>query len=242
MKTKATQVHKMFSAIAERYDFLNTVLSFSRDKYWRRFTVGALNLEGSETVLDVATGTGTLAKEIAAKSGEVIGLDFCRTMLLRAKGVASNMELVLAASEQCPFRDNSFDGATMAFALRNVSDIERTIRETTRVVKEGGRVACLEFSRPRNRLLRRGHRLYLTTALPVIGRLFSGNREAYLYLGKSILEFCEPQELKEIMERAGLGDVHYHPLTWGVVTVHVGSKRPQGEAVPNAGQHRGQNA
>lgn len=235
MKTKAAQVHKMFSAIAERYDFLNSVLSFSRDKYWRRFTVAALELKGSETVLDVATGTGKLAEEIAARSGTVVGLDFCRTMLLRAKGVTSNTELVLATSEQCPFRDNSFDGATIAFALRNVSDIERTIRETTRVVKEGGRVVCLEFSRPRNRVLRRGHRLYLTTALPVIGRLFAGNREAYLYLGRSILEFCEPHELKEIMERAGLGGVTFHPLTLGVVTVHVGLKRPQIKAATHTG-------
>ena len=150
-------------------------------------------------------------------------------MLVRTADCDGAIEPVLATSENGPFRDNTFDCATIAFALRNVPDIETTLRETARVVKEGGKIVCLEFSRPRHRLLRWAHGVYLATLLPLIGLLLSGNRTAYSYLGRSILEFCEPAQLKQVMETSGLTHVTYRPLTWGVVTVHVGLVRRSGE-------------
>lgn len=228
MRSRVSQVHRMFSAIAGRYDFLNTVLSFGRDRHWRTFTTATLDLQGQELVLDVATGTGKLAQELAGRlkdGGKVVGIDFCQEMLRRARHQSSDIELVLGAADNSPFRENTFDCATIAFALRNVPDIETTLREMARVVKEGGKIVSLEFSRPQHRLLRVVHRLYLAALLPLIGLTLSGNRKAYTYLGRSILEFCQPAQLKQTMERAGLTNVRYQSLTWGVVAVHVGHIR-----------------
>jgi demethylmenaquinone methyltransferase/2-methoxy-6-polyprenyl-1,4-benzoquinol methylase len=227
MSDKAAYVHRAFSAIAGRYDLLNTLLSFNQDRRWRRSTVSTLELQGSETVLDVATGTGKLAQELGKKvgpSGKVVGIDFCEPMLQKARGWGGNIHLLLATSESLPFPDSSFDGATIGFALRNVPDIERTLRETTRVMKTGGKVACLEFSRPRHPVVHSLHRFYLLRLLPTIGWLISGDKEAYLYLPRSIMEFPSAEEVKAIMEKAGLVRVHFRFLTWGVVAVHVGTK------------------
>jgi demethylmenaquinone methyltransferase/2-methoxy-6-polyprenyl-1,4-benzoquinol methylase len=227
MKDKAAYVHGMFSAIAGRYDFLNTILSFGRDRHWRSSTVSILGLRGDEAVLDVATGTGKLARELGRQiggRGRVVGIDFCPEMLHRARGKAGSAELVLATAERTPFRDNTFDCATVGFALRNVPDVERMLRETARVVKPGGRVVCLEFSRPRHQMFRMMHRLYLSIILPLVGRLISGDREAYVYLPRSIMEFCEPEELHRLMRNAGLDDPRSRLLTWGVVAVHTGTK------------------
>jgi demethylmenaquinone methyltransferase/2-methoxy-6-polyprenyl-1,4-benzoquinol methylase len=227
MSDKATYVHRAFIAIADRYDLLNTLLSFNQDRRWRRSTVSSLELKGSETVLDVATGTGKLALELQKRvgaSGRVVGIDFCEPMLQKGKGQAHNIHLLLATSEGLPFPDNSFDGATIGFALRNVPDIEKTLRETTRVIKTGGRVACLEFSRPRHPIMQSLHRFYLLRVLPTIGWLVSGDREAYIYLPRSIMEFPSAEQLKAIMEKAGLQRVRFRFLTWGVVAVHVGTK------------------
>jgi len=227
MSDKAAYVHRAFTAIAGRYDLLNTLLSFNRDRRWRRSTVSSLELKGSETVLDVATGTGKLALELQKRvgaSGRVVGIDFCEPMLQKAKGQAHNIHLLLATSEGLPFPDNSFDGATIGFALRNVPDIEKTLRETTRVIKPGGKIVCLEFSRPRHPIMRSLHRFYLLRVLPTVGWLISGDKEAYLYLPRSIMEFPCAEELKAVMEKAGLERVQFRFLTWGVVAVHIGTK------------------
>jgi demethylmenaquinone methyltransferase/2-methoxy-6-polyprenyl-1,4-benzoquinol methylase len=227
MKDKATYVRGMFSAIAGRYDLLNTLLSFRRDRYWRSSTVSCLGLSGHETVLDVATGTGKLADELGQQlsgKGRVVGIDFCREMLCRAKAKDGSAEFVLATAERAPFPDNTFDCATIGFALRNVPDVERMLLEITRVVKSGGKVVCLEFSRPRHRIFRTMHRLYLFVILPLMGRAISGDREAYLYLPRSIMEFHEPDALHNLMRNAGLTDTRSLPLTCGVVSIHTGTK------------------
>lgn len=227
MEDKATYIHGMFSAIADKYDLHNTLLSFNRDKHWRRFAVSKTGVIGGERTLDVATGTGKLARELAeevGERGEVIGIDFCQRMLYKAKSRKANTELVLATSESLPFPDNTFDCATIGFALRNVADIEKTLQETTRVIKPGGKAVCLEFSLPRHRIFKKIYRFYLFDILPFIGGLISGYKEAYTYLPRSIEEFPEPEELKQTMERVGLKEVQFYPLTWGIVTVHLGTK------------------
>jgi demethylmenaquinone methyltransferase/2-methoxy-6-polyprenyl-1,4-benzoquinol methylase len=227
MSDKAAYVHSAFAAIADRYDLLNTLLSFNQDRGWRRATVSSLGLRGPEAVLDVATGTGKLAQAVERKvgaGGRVVGIDFCEPMLRKARVQTGCTELVLATSESLPFPDNCFDGATIGFALRNVPDIEKTLREMARVMKPGGKVVCLEFSRPRHPLMQRLHRFYLLRVLPTIGWLISGDRDAYLYLPHSIMEFESAEELKAVMEKAGLDNVHFRFLTWGVVALHTGTK------------------
>jgi len=226
MEDKATYVRNMFSAIADKYDFQNTLLSFNRDRSWRKFAVSKTGVTGGERVLDVATGTGKLALDLAkavGERGEVIGIDFCQEMLDKAKK-KENIEFVLATSESLPFPHDTFDCATIGFALRNVTDVEQTLRETTRAIKPGGRVICLEFSRPRNRVFLKIYRFYMFAILPLIGGLLSGNKEAYTYLPHSIEEFLSPEELKQAMEGVGLKDVRFYSLTWGITWVHVGTK------------------
>jgi len=227
MSDKATYVHRAFTAIANRYDLLNTLLSFNQDQRWRKSTVSALEMQGPEAVLDVATGTGKLARELEKAAGagsRVVGIDFCEPMLRKGQAQTDSTSLVLATSESLPFPDNCFDGATIGFALRNVPDIEKTLREMTRVLKPGGRVVCLEFSRPQRPVMRSLHRLYLMRVLPIVGWLMSGDKEAYLYLPRSIMEFPSAEEIKAVMERASLERVRFRFLTWGVVAIHVGTK------------------
>jgi demethylmenaquinone methyltransferase/2-methoxy-6-polyprenyl-1,4-benzoquinol methylase len=227
MRDKSAYVHRAFVAIANRYDLLNTLLSFNQDRRWRRSTVSALGLKGSETILDVATGTGKLAHEVERRLGpsaRVVGIDFCEPMLRKAKVQADRTNLVLATSESLPFPDNCFDGATIGFALRNVPDMERTLQEMTRTMKPGGTVVCLEFSRPRHPVMRGLHQFYLLRVLPMVGWLISGDREAYLYLPRSIMAFPTAEELRGTMQKAGLERVHFRFLTWGVVAVHIGTK------------------
>jgi demethylmenaquinone methyltransferase/2-methoxy-6-polyprenyl-1,4-benzoquinol methylase len=226
MKDKATYTQPLFSSIADRYDLLDTLLSFNRDKYWRRLAAAKAELKSGGIALDVATGTGKLALELArGNNTRIIGVDFCQGMLLKAKmRLNGNIELALARAESLPFSDNAFDCATIGFALRNVTDIGKTLQEMIRVVKVGGKVVCLEFSPPQHRLFGRIYRFYLFHLLPFIGGLISKNREAYAYLPQSIVEFSSPEELRQIMEKAGLKGVQIYPLTQGIATVHEGTK------------------
>lgn len=140
MDDKATYTQNLFSSIADRYDLLNTLLSFNRDRYWRRLAASKAELKSGGIALDVATGTGKLALELArGNNTQIIGVDFCQSMLLKAKRLNGNIELALARAESLPFSDNAFDCATIAFALRNVIDIGKTLQEMVRVVKVGGK-------------------------------------------------------------------------------------------------------
>ncbi len=231
--SKETYIHKIFSSIADNYDFLNGLLSFNRDKHWRRFTVSKIELEAGEQILDVATGTGALALELARKigrEGKVVGVDFSGEMLGRAHGKLAkrqcyNLELICAKAEALPFPDNTFDYVSIGFALRNMTEMEQTLREMTRVLKIGGEMLCLEFSQPRHRIFRRIYYFYIFHMLPFLGQAISRNKEAYAYLPKSIAEFYSSLELKQIMEKVGLGDIVAYPLTLGIATVHVAVKK-----------------
>lgn len=229
MAKKAKHVHGMFSSIAPRYDLLNTLLSLNRDRYWRRFAVERSGLKPGGSAIDVATGTGELAIELAkavGPEGRVVGVDFCREMLDIAEEKCEGLciELAEGNAQKLPYPDNEFDLATIGFALRNVEDIEKTLKEMARVVKPGGRVISLEFTQPDNRLFRRIYYTYFFKILPAVGGLISRNKDAYSYLPRSVARFPSKTELKEIMERAGLGDVEIYSLTGGIVAVHIGVK------------------
>ncbi|MCL5959924.1 MAG: ubiquinone/menaquinone biosynthesis methyltransferase, partial [Chloroflexi bacterium] len=180
--------------------------------------------------LDVATGTGELALELARHTSRVIGLDFCGEMMVPARakiaraGLGDRVKLMVGDAMALPFEDNSFDCATTGFAMRNVTDIPGAFSEMRRVVKSGGRVACLEVARPDSAFVRRMHHCYFFHVVPLLGRLISGDAEAYVYLPDSSTRFPSPPRLAEIMENAGLRKVHYRKLGFGAVAVHWGIK------------------
>jgi demethylmenaquinone methyltransferase/2-methoxy-6-polyprenyl-1,4-benzoquinol methylase len=235
MKDKTVYIQAMFTAIADKYDLLNSLLSFGQDAAWRRFAASRCSLPTDGLVLDVATGTAELARHLARRNdrGRIVGVDFCSDMLDKAKAKLSasgndkRIHLVLGDALRLPFPDDSFDCATIGFALRNVSSIEATFGEMTRVVKPGGRVISLELTRPRSRLLKAIYYLYLLRIAPYIGGLISRKREAYTYLPDSILEFPSPEQVAKTMEGIGLESIEIHRLMFGVAAVHVGIKRTE---------------
>lgn len=239
------KIQSMFSSIAPRYDLLNRLLSFGRDIYWRRFAVNQLPGINKGSFLDVATGTCDIAIEILRQGSQktkVTGVDFSGQMLRLGKekiikrGCQNQIELCYGDTTLLPFEDNTFDASIIAFGIRNIPDYKTGIKEMTRVVKENGKIVILEFTplerQPfltgftsvQSRFFRRLFRLYLTRFLPFIGGMVSGKKDAYKYLSESVLDFPDPEGLKRIMEEAGLKKIAYYPLTFSIVTVHVGVK------------------
>ncbi|HWN12106.1 MAG TPA: bifunctional demethylmenaquinone methyltransferase/2-methoxy-6-polyprenyl-1,4-benzoquinol methylase UbiE [Pyrinomonadaceae bacterium] len=231
---KARRVREMFAVIAARYDLLNHLLSGNIDKRWRRLvaaTVSQTLPSGAGRILDVACGTGDLSLTIAGDGkAQVVGLDFCRPMLEIASAKSSkrgaNIPFIEGDALALPFRDRSFDGVTIAFGLRNLADVKLGLIELLRVVKPGGRVAVLEFSKPKYALLRGLFRVYFTKLLPLVGGLISGSRGAYQYLPDSVSRFPDQNELSSLMGEAGFEEVTYKNLTGGIAALHLG-RRPQ---------------
>ncbi|MDD4169597.1 MAG: demethylmenaquinone methyltransferase [Desulfotomaculaceae bacterium] len=233
-RNKEEYVHAVFSSIAHRYDLLNTTLSFNRDKYWRRFAVEQTGLVPGGKGLDVCCGTGMLALELAkvvGPGGHVIGLDFCENMLAKAllnigrTPYEQVIELVQGNAIDLPFPDNAFDCATIGFALRNVSDIRKTIDEMRRVVKPGGRVVSVGLAKPGTPIFKQIYYLYFNHMVPVLGRLGIGLDGPYSWLPNSLKDFPHQSEIRDIFEDTGLIGACYHELTGGIVAVHMGEKR-----------------
>lgn len=222
---KKENIRKMFAGISHRYDFLNHLLSFGRDRYWRRFAVAMLP-QGN--ILDVCSGTGDVAIE-ASEKNHVIASDFCEEMLLLCakKLKAQNIENVSCIkndAENLSFKDETFDGAIAAFGIRNVAEIKKALSEMSRVVKKGGKVIVLEFSLPENRFLRAIYCLYFQMILPLIGAVISKKKDAYSYLPYSVEAFPRKDEFAELMKGSGMKDIKFYPLTFGIVTVYAGIK------------------
>lgn len=231
---KEIYVRRLFSKIARRYDLMNTLLSFNLDKYWRRVAVEEAKLKKGALALDVCCGTGMLTLGLAEAvypDGQVVGLDFCREMLEVAKvNLARSpygriVKLVQGNAIALPFEDNTFDCATIAFALRNVPDIEKTLREMQRVVKPGGRVISLELAKPSGFFFKQLYYLYFNHLVPLIGRLAVGDKDPYSYLPRSLKNFLHQEELLKLFTKIGLKEAYFRELTGGVVAVHVGVKR-----------------
>lgn len=220
-------VLQMFGAIADHYDLMNWVMTFGQDQRWRRQAAEAAGLRPGQQALDVATGTGDLAFELAedvAPTGHVIGMDFSEPMLRIARRKAAGKKLPVAFEVgdalHIDYPDDRFDASTCGFGLRNVDDRKRALNEMTRVVRPGGRVVILELTPPTNPLARR----YMDEVVPRLGGMIARAREAYTYLPESVQEFPDAETLGRMMQSAGLKRVTYRLLNFGTVALHWGSK------------------
>ena len=221
-------VREMFSGIAGRYDLLNHLLSANIDKTWRRRVRARLDSVLSDpnaVVLDVACGTGDLSIELRRDAkANVIGTDFCRPMLSIAKDKSPNLSFIEADAMDLSFADDAFDAVTIAFGLRNLSNVADGLRELCRILKPGGKLAVLEFSSPVVPGFRGAFSFYFSKVLPRIGGLVSGSRGAYEYLPDSVSKFPDQKTLAELMRNLGLREVEYENLTGGIAALHIGVK------------------
>jgi len=227
---KGRGIQNMFDTIAPRYDLLNRLLSLGIDRRWRRFAVRQLEIREGARFLDIATGTGDVALEIASQSPasvEIVGEDFTQGMLVLGREKVAQSEyrnrirMANASCEAIPHPEQTFDGITIAFGIRNVVDRPLGLREMFRVLKPGGRAVILEFSHPKNRFFQNLYYFYFKHILPFIGGLLS-KRSAYQYLPDSVLEFPTAPEFEEMMREVGFSEVRSHALTGGIASVFVG--------------------
>ena len=230
---KAGLVADVFHSVAARYDLMNDLMSGGIHRIWKRFTIEVSGVRVGHSVLDIAGGTGDLAArfvDIVGPSGRVVLADINDSMLqvgrdkLLDTGRLGNIEFVQADGQCLPFPDDSFDCITIAFGLRNVTDKDKALRSMLRVLKPGGRLLVLEFSKPQNALLSKAYDAYSFKVLPVMGRLVANDSDSYQYLAESIRVHPDQETLKEMMEDAGFTRCEYHNMTGGVVALHKGIK------------------
>jgi demethylmenaquinone methyltransferase/2-methoxy-6-polyprenyl-1,4-benzoquinol methylase len=222
---RSTRVQAMFAAIAGRYDLLNHLLSFNLDRWWRARALRALQLTPRSRGLDVCCGTGDLAVGMRRQVGRVVGVDFCREMLVRARLKSGpSVDWVEADALRLPFADASFDAVCIGFGLRNLDDYLAGLRSMLRVLKPDGRLAVLEFSLPTWPPARRLYYAYLRWLLPRIGRWISRTTGPYDYLQASVSAFPDPGAVAALMQEAGLVDVQRQALALGTVTLYTGRR------------------
>ena len=230
---KAGRVREVFDSVAAQYDLMNDLMSGGLHRLWKRFTIELSAVRSGQTVLDIAGGTGDLAakfSKLVGADGKVILADINAAMLsvgrdrLIDKGALSNIDVVQADAQFLPFDDNSIDCITIAFGLRNVTDKAKALRSMHRVLKPGGRVLVLEFSKPTSPLLSKVYDAYSFSALPAMGKLITDDADSYRYLAESIRKRPDQESLLEMVEDAGFVDCRYHNMTGGIVAVHRGIK------------------
>ena len=230
---KAGMVADVFHSVASRYDLMNDLMSGGIHRIWKRFTIELSGVRKGNAVLDIAGGTGDLAArfaDIVGPTGRVVLADINDSMLkvgrdkLLDGGRLGNLEFVQADAQYLPFPDDSFDCITIAFGLRNVTDKDKALRSMLRVLKPGGRLLVLEFSKPANPLLSKAYDAYSFRVLPLMGRLVANDPDSYQYLAESIRVHPDQETLKDMMEDAGFSRCTYHNMTGGVVALHKGIK------------------
>lgn len=230
---KVKMVAGVFHSVAAKYDLMNDLMSGGVHRLWKRFTIELSGVRTGNAVLDIAGGTGDLAAKfsrLVGPTGRVVLADINDSMLtvgrekLTNKGIVGNIEYVKANAECLPFPDNSFDCITIAFGLRNVTDKDAALRSMNRVLKPGGRLLVLEFSKPVNPIIGKLYDRYSFDILPKMGQLVANDQESYRYLAESIRMHPDQETLKGMMSDAGFVDVRYHNMTAGVVAVHRGVK------------------
>ncbi|MCB0596825.1 MAG: bifunctional demethylmenaquinone methyltransferase/2-methoxy-6-polyprenyl-1,4-benzoquinol methylase UbiE [Lewinellaceae bacterium] len=231
-ENKKSQVARMFNRIAPYYDFLNRLLSAGIDTVWRKRAVQQLQGRQVRTLLDVATGTADVALEAARqlKPERIVGVDISKEMLdigrskVSKRNLQGLIELREGDSENLPFADNTFDAITVAFGVRNYEDLEKGLVEMRRVLKDGGRLVVLEFSRPRIFPIKQLYNFYFANILPLIGRLTSKDPKAYRYLYESVQAFPDGEDFINILEKAGYKSNRCIPQTLGICSIYTGEK------------------
>ncbi len=230
---KAKLVAEVFRSVAPKYDLMNDVMSFGLHRLWKRFTISQANIRPGQKILDVASGTGDLAREFAKKVGEngkVVMTDINEAMLSVGRermidaGIVGNLECVQADAEDLPFESNYFDCVTIAFGLRNVTDKAKALRSMYRVLKPGGKLLILEFSKPTVPLLSKVYDAYSFNIIPKMGEWITKDRASYQYLVESIRKHPDQETLKNMLKDAGFADVEYFNLNAGIVALHKGWK------------------
>jgi demethylmenaquinone methyltransferase/2-methoxy-6-polyprenyl-1,4-benzoquinol methylase len=225
---RAAYVQDMFARIAGRYDTMNRLMTMGQDVAWRRYVIAQAQLPVNGRLLDIATGTGEIALEgLSLVPGlQAVGGDFTLEMMQVGKRIPMRQAIrwVGADTLALPFPDESFDAVTSGFLMRNVIDVRKAFEEQLRVTKPGGRVVVLESSPPKENLLRPFILIHLNVVIPTLGRLVSGEADAYRYLPDSTQQFRDPDTLAEVMREVGFRDVSYRLFMFGTIAVHVGRK------------------
>lgn len=230
---KAQKVAEVFDSVAEKYDIMNDVMSFGIHRFWKYYTILTANVRPDMHVLDLASGTGDLALKMGkqlAGTGQLMVSDINENMLNIAKrrltdaGLVKNVDYAIANAEELPFADAQFDLVTMAFGLRNVTHKEKALRDIYRVLKPGGKLLVLEFSKPVSPLISGVYDFYSFNVLPKMGKLIAGDADSYQYLAESIRMHPSQQALAEMFTQAGFSLVKYQNLTGGIVALHQGIK------------------
>lgn len=233
VEQKASMVAEVFHSVAAKYDVMNDLMSMGIHRLWKRFTIDCSGVRSGHSVLDLAGGTGDLAAKfsrLVGPSGQVVLADINAAMLsvgrdkLRDAGIVGNIDYVQANAEALPFPDNTFDVITIAFGLRNVTDKDKALASMFRVLKPGGRLLVLEFSKPQHDWLSKVYDTYSFHVLPKMGELVANDSESYRYLAESIRMHPDQDTLQGMMETVGFEQVTYHNLTGGIVALHRGFK------------------
>jgi demethylmenaquinone methyltransferase/2-methoxy-6-polyprenyl-1,4-benzoquinol methylase len=229
---KASHVRDVFDSVASKYDIMNDLMSVGLHRLWKRYTIDQAAVKPGHVVLDLAGGTGDLARRFApvvGSTGRVILADINHSMLLEGRkrlidaGVSSNLAITQVDAEQLPFANGTFDCISIAFGLRNVTDKPAALRSMLRTLKPGGKVLVLEFSKPPE-VLKPAYDLYSFKVLPAIGKLVANDESSYQYLAESIRMHPDQETLLAMMQDAGFERCRYHNLAGGIVALHVGYK------------------
>ncbi len=231
-KSKERHVHEVFERIAPKYDLMNDIISFRRHKAWRRFTMRKMDIQPGQSSLDLCCGTcdWTIALAKESKGGRTVGLDFSRNMLEigQAKvdklGYSNQIELVQGNAMKLPVEANSFDFVTIGFGLRNIPDIVKTLKEMKRVVKPGGKIVCLDMSKPTWQPFKSIYYFYFERVMPLFGKWFVKSYEQYRWLPESLASFPDLQALAELFRETGMRNVKAYPFFGGVAALHMGTK------------------
>lgn len=230
---KASKVADVFHSVAAKYDLMNDIMSGGVHRIWKRYTIEMSAVRSGHTVLDIAGGTGDLSYQfsrLVGPQGQVVLADINDSMLavgrdkLTDRGVAGNIAYCQADAQYLPFPDNTFDCITIAFGLRNVTDKNLALAAMQRVLKPGGRLLVLEFSKPKNPIMEKLYDHYSFKLLPLMGKMIVNDSESYQYLAESIRMHPDQETLKEMMSQAGFERCDYHNMTNGVVALHIGLK------------------
>lgn len=230
-KGKKEQVTQMFDSVSPKYDLLNRVISLGIDQSWRKKVVQFVGENNPKQLLDIATGTGDLAIALQTTQAEkIVGLDISPGMLnigkdkVNARGLNNRIEMILGDSEDLPFDNNSFDGITVAFGVRNFETLEKGLFEIFRVLRPKGKLVILETAVPTRFPFKQGYRLYSGWIVPLIGKLFSKDKSAYQYLSDSAAAFPHGKVFNNILEKIGFINVKDHPQTLGVASIYCATK------------------